>query len=195
MLNRLPWVPVGWLWTEVLRTVSSWGSSESHWHCSGALCRVSSSLTPFSPGWEGTRWGPSIPNNLSPFPAGLSLPRFSAVPLQVRAACPGAPRAGLVVSEGRSRCSKDESRDPTRGQLQLAPSPCATILALAAPETARFRGAPLCSLVYRWQCPRKLLLFPGSLRRHRPSRESQEIGLFVTVWINPPKNDIYPGLG
>lgn len=71
----------------------------------------------------------------------------------------------------------------------------ATVLALAAPETAPFRGAPLCSLAYRWQCPRKLLLFPGSLGRHRPSREFQEIGLFVTVWINPPKNDIYPGLG
>lgn len=114
VLNRLIWVPMGWLWAEVLWTASSWGFLESCGRCSGALRHVSSSITPFSPGWEGTGWGPSIPNNLSPFPAGLSPPSSLQFPLQAGAAGPGAPGAGVVFPESRSRCSKDKSRDQMR---------------------------------------------------------------------------------
>lgn len=72
--------------------------------------------------------------------------------------------------------------------------PTVTVLALAAPKTAPFRGSPLCSLAYGWRHPKKFLLSPESFGRHRNCTESREIDSFITSWINPSKNDTYPGL-
>lgn len=59
-------------------------------------------------------------------------------PLEAGAAGPGAPRAGVLFPESRSRCSKDESREQT-ALIDLFST-------AAAPETAPFTDAPLCSL-------------------------------------------------
>jgi len=96
VLNGLGWVPVGWLWAEVLWPARSWSYLEGCGHSSGALRHASSSLS-LSPQHGRGR------DRAHPFPI-TSLPSLLHSRLQLLCGSPSRQEQQVLVPPGQGWC-------------------------------------------------------------------------------------------